>query len=446
MHLQRVVLKDQPQICSKRIHANMTQFSNLSQELLDAIVEFLTDDQSSLRNLNITSKVLNQITTARLYRSPKLKQHLLGKFACSLLDNSKLAQYVHALDLSEGHFPAWTDRDATSRQRFVDEFTLQLRRPMSFVPVTCTVLNDPESSASYHAFNTRFMEFVLLKLPNLDRLHLTLMHENGEASFSLAEFCDLHWRQNVFPPIRFLRLQHWDTEGGFNLAEALPLLYCLERLEILETWMCDGYVEDTDTRPGTLPSVHTLTMSEGTLDCAMFPRLMRLFPNLESYAYEPGISCENDDLISTRKIITELSHLKPLLKRLHIDQEELRHTVDWAFEEDDDDDLPMPSLKGFMKLEHLEIGFADLTGRDSESEDNSGDSSWIGLLPESLKSLSILDLYRNGKSLLENSIQELVNHRTALCPNLTTLTLPHDSAKLRAIFDGTGIELQYTER
>lgn len=426
----------------------MARFSSLSQELLDAIIGYLIDDQSSLRNLNITSKSLNRITTAHLYRSPKLRCGLLGAFACTLLDNSKLAQYVRALDLSEGYFPAWGDGDAASRQRFVNEFTRQLRRPMTLKPVTTTSLDDPELSASLHAFNTRFIEFVLLKLPNLDQLHLTLVHEGAESRFELAEFCNLHWGQKVFPPIRFLHLYHWDTEGGFNLADALPLLYCLEGLQTLETWMCDDYIEDTDTRPGTLPSVHTLKMRNGAFDHGVFPGLIRLFPNLKSYTYEPGTSWENDDLISTRKMITELSHLKPVLKELHIDQEELRDVTGDVY---DFDDVPMPSLKDFMRLEHLEIGRSDLTGDNPESEDDSEDSpnqdiSWIRLLPRSLKSLSILELFPDDGNSLENNIQELIKHRITLCPNLTTLFLPGDSAGWQRMLNGTGIELRPSGR
>jgi len=238
-----------------------------------------------------------------------------------------------------------------------------------------------------------------IRLRNIRRLSITAFQE---LNFPLTlEDTNEQTKPNKlqFTGLQELHVRHWDTQYGFTI-ECIAGLLASPSLTTIHLHQADGMDSEQPLAMNT--SVKKLTFTYSCMDEEQISRIIRTFPNLESFEFETGgaVVCEGGtDEFMPSQLINALGPVAKNLKHFSLDMSE------HCGMELEASDFPITSLQDFSSLKSLTIDSMSILKQvdddDDEDEDEDGEGEeeegepFEAFFPKTLERLHFTHIYKN---------------------------------------------------
>ncbi|KAK4454897.1 hypothetical protein QBC34DRAFT_490035 [Podospora aff. communis PSN243] len=263
---------------------------------------------NGLASLCLVSRRLNKLATPRLYRS--LSEYYVKTgwllLVRTLVARRDLAELVKDLEIKGLTIPNDLPLPLPEvAAYYADQLALH---PDAGLPENGFTSSDPDLDALSEAVTALMVSLC----PNLETLTCeSYCREEDGPMFPLCKPASM-------PHLVELTFTHADTELGFELGEAAPLLRAAPNLEILCLQQAGSWQLPDDLK---LERVTFLSMW-GCIEGGELVAMLRLCPNLEELKYECGGPCYGYEHFSPREAADAVLAHGPHLKKFELDLNE----------------------------------------------------------------------------------------------------------------------------
>lgn len=432
----------------------MANLSSLPAELLLSVIEYVMPDD--LFNFSITCRQLWQLAEGPIKEHKALlsqygavafsyepEGHTVWNILRAVVQNPRIAYYVHSIDMIESRNLYWDPSVTMSDE--VQPTTL--RPPAEQIELFKALVSQSEFLPKYSGQvgevgvytaikNGSEGPIVALLLPLLLNLKEVIYVDSGDTEWllcTLEKIAAAHATPN--PPLAFRNLttvsiSHWDSEMCISY-EWVRFFIAMPSMRTLTGHMVGGDVENTgaENKPTLARSqIKSLELGYSAVSSAAMAEVLSGIDALQTFEYaNGGVTVDYADY-------DPHGILAALLKYASHSLEVLALSDEW--DTDDDNQSSWVSLAGFQKLRSLFIDWDDLVRDTNEGDeensdvdkalsqgfftiedDRNNDVRLVDRLPSSLKHLSLSKCRENELDMLVKMLEE----KNERLPKLKTL-------------------------